>query len=680
MFWKVLVFVFTLVLPFFIGCANPLGQEQGKEQQPRENSRNNNTTLQSCSPAPQPRPMKDWDIGKASKRNVRPPGYNYAGLWISAVWDPCVGTPPAENMPPTLEVDWIRGIAVDSSNHSDVIYPVLPGESGLWPSSYELGWRDNETWFRSQTDPNRAPIQAYPSVDAVLTGDVAWFRSPKKCDGNMIIHTFIGQRPWLPPGVTDIVVQARVRITGKMVLVIGHGWFQTATGGYVNQSDEYTKEGAISDFVGNECGTGWLIITSWDPATNKGDAFVDPIQDVSPPPPSTSSPPPTPPSGKITVDFTVLPAGQPIDNDNIWVRRKGKNSWEPLPGGQTGASAYQVTAKDFDIGSDVLVIDWKSNGNPKWGCMGNNQMMVNVTATAANGTTYSGYPVPNGKGGCDIGLIKQAAPVPPPPPPSCLNNCSGHGTCVNGQCQCFAGYAPPSCSSCLTGYTGYPYCQQPVPPPPPAQPWVKITQGNVAEGSSFEKKDSNGIHLSWEAYQAPVKITVEKLVGSNWEPFAQAAGQAEAKGDQWLYFLADWPVGPKLRVRLEAGTAKAYTGSFTLYAPVPPPNGKFTVNFTVLTSGLPVAGLTVERKGPSYGMLPVTPMGGANFQATTDAFLPGTDVLVIAWKSNSAVVNKWGCMDNNQMTVNVTAAAANGTTYSGYPVPNGKGGCDIGLK
>ncbi len=595
---------------FLASCISVVAEEEDRTEGTEEAT----MALRTCGPSTPPMPIQsDWTQAKANKHNARPSGKDFPGLWIVAVWkDPCTGSPPA------LEVDWIKGTSVDSLGRRAVIYDGnKPGETGLWPSSYELGYRDATHWFKRENG-----LPGWINASTNLTGDVARFQAPNACTGYVAVHTFIGERKTVPSDVTDIIVECKVRVTGNMVVMCGYDWYATATGG------ANPTEGSFSDWVGNDCSTDWMIIRSWDPATGIGSAQTDLVPQPAP------IPPPTQP-GKVTVDFTVTNAGLPVSSFPT-VYRKGI-AWQQLAVTNTGTNSYRAEATSFDPAADVLVIKWLSNGAWKYGCglpytNGPPNLYVSTNATDASGKRYSGIAKSYGTG-CDVQLTAQTTPTSPPP--------------------------------------------QPAP-----QPWVYLTQGNVADGSSYVRSPDTVITLGWKASQS-VNIYVEQLA-SSWTVWRTAAVSAPATGTQPIAFYSDWPIGQKLRLRLDAGSAKAYTGWFTLQAPAPAPvpqNGALTVDFTVAGSATPVSSMQAFRKNATtWQSLAVTGTGGASYRTQASSFAPGTDVLVIQWLSNGAWKN--GCMRSNginQLLVSASATGANGSRYYGYAAPTTTG-CDVGLR
>lgn len=358
--------------------------------------------IRTCSGSSPPEPIEaGWTQARANRHNPRPSGFNYAAPWLVAQWDPCTGTPP------TLEVDWLKATAVTTGGRY-TLYETAAGKHGLYSASELCYHRSGTGWFGDC-------LTGIP----VSPGDIAQFSPEGTCGGRRIVHPFIEERLSVPSDVTDLIVEAKVRVAGNFKVFVGYDWWQSKTSNAklwdftcYGQSSPPTMgncEGSFSDWASPVCSGDWMIIRSWDPGTHAGTIETD-----------LGAVPPTPPSDRMTVDFTVMASATPVDDLAVYRKNTGAGIWEPLSVTSTGGASYRTEITTFRPSADVLVMAWKSAGVPHWGCErsgGINKLTLSAVGTDATGRRYTAVPNPEGLG-CDVSFAPATAPPTAPLSPT----------------------------------------------------------------------------------------------------------------------------------------------------------------------------------------------------------------------------------------------------------------------
>lgn len=321
---------------------------------------------------PGPRPTDSWDIATCWWEHDRPSGADHVAGWVTAATG-TGGEPPPY---PQMEVAWIAVLGKTDGKETVGLYITPDGANGL-DSPGQWAHRSSPMgWF--------SPSSTVPLP--ILPGEVATITMNRPYDFD-IAHGWKSQII-VPPDIHNVWVEAKVRLTGDVRLQVGFDWYSGTS---------RLLEGATSYFVGGEKCSDWVIIAS--PRRDEMPRSCDPSWYL----PGTMPPPPPPPSPPPSWRLRFTAAKTPVTGMTAY--RKG-GAWESLPVTDEGSNQYRIDWPDF-LPSDTLVISWSSSGTTYWGCegiAGTYRILAPLTATGPDGKSYNGYAVPNGMGGCDIGI------------------------------------------------------------------------------------------------------------------------------------------------------------------------------------------------------------------------------------------------------------------------------------
>ncbi len=321
----------------------------------------------------------DWKIAQCQWEKDRPAGVDYMTPWITAA------TGYGNEYPfPTVEVAWIAVYGQAANGPVYELYYTARGDHGL---DTNAGWGSRSAdglWFGG------VAIQPFQLNEGEVASIVL-----SQPFGQDIAHAWSrGPHIVLPHGVDDVWLEAKVRLSGDARLQVGFDWYATSTG-----AESLAGQGATSPFIsGLTCGSGWVVLASprrgvpW-----KCDTLVNL---ASGQPGLPSQPVGNQGTTNWTFDFTINIAPQ----EALTVFRKG-SAWEAIPVTPLGNSKYQATTSTF-VASDVLVIEWTTNGQKHWACemvSGSPKLWTQLTAVDPSGKTYTSKAVSYGSG-CDVGL------------------------------------------------------------------------------------------------------------------------------------------------------------------------------------------------------------------------------------------------------------------------------------
>lgn len=327
-----------------------------------------------CTCDPPPPQQNYWDIAKCKWWADRPNGANYMSPWAAIIRGSGNGTPY-----PTAEIAWVAVYGKKANGQIVNLYYTPPGEHGL-DTHGQWATRTNTLWFQP------------PYVDFPIPSGETFLLTLNRPYGTDIAHVWNkGEHIFVPADIVNVWVEAKVRLIGDARTDWGFDWYWAASGG----APADAGQGAFSAYSnGTACGNDWIIMSS--PRRDDPNNCNPLVNTVDSPPP---------PSGKWTFDFTVNMSPQ----NSLEVYRKAPGVWQKLTTVSLGNGKYEATATDF-LTSDLLVVQWTTNGTMHWACEWNGSTKVwasPFTATSPDGKAYMGYPKLYSSGnwyGCDMGI------------------------------------------------------------------------------------------------------------------------------------------------------------------------------------------------------------------------------------------------------------------------------------